>query len=77
MTTATIGARYQVVLPKAERRRLGLKPHSKVNVEAREHCLLIWPVSGAGLRGLGRELAGKGDATDYVRKLRREWAGRR
>ena len=73
MTSATVGQRYQVVIPKAERQRLGIRPLSKVNVEARDGCLVIHPVTVQGVRGLGRELADATDATDYVRQLRREW----
>jgi AbrB family looped-hinge helix DNA binding protein len=76
MTTATVGRRYQVVIPKAERQRLGLRPLSKVNVEAQGNCLILHPLTTAGVRGLGRELADAMDATDYVRQLRAEWGQR-
>jgi len=39
MTEATIGARYQVVIPKNERRRLRLKPGAKVEVQAETTAL--------------------------------------
>ena len=73
MTIATVGGRYQVVIPRHERERLGLKPHSKVVVEAREDCLMLYPQTGRDWRGIGRPIADGKDATDYVRKLRREW----
>lgn len=73
MTSATVGKRYQVVIPRAERRRLGLRPLSKVNIEARDGCLVVYPVTSRGLRGLGAELADGTDATDYVCRLRAEW----
>ena len=73
MTTATIGSRYQVVIPKKERQRLDLKPMSRVNVEARENCIVLYPSTSKGLRGLGSRLADGTDATDYVRRLRDEW----
>jgi len=76
MTTATVGRRYQVVIPKAERLRLGLKPFSKVNVEARANCLVLHPMTMHGVRGLGKDLADATDATDYVRQLRAEWGQR-
>jgi len=76
MTTATVGQRYQVVIPKKERRSLGLKPKSKVNVEVRDGCLVLHPVTTDGIRGLGAGLADGTDATDYVCHLRAEW-GRR
>ena len=73
MTTATVGSRYQVVIPKEERHRLGLRPMSRVNVEAREDCIVLYPSTSKGLRGLGASLADGTDATDYVRRLRKEW----
>ena len=76
MTVATVGGRFQVVIPRYERERLGLKPHSKVMVEAREDCLMIYPQTVREWRGVGRPIAGGEDATDYVRKLRREWERR-
>ena len=76
MTMATVGRRYQVVIPKSERKRLDLRPLSKVNVEARSDCIVIYPVTAKNLRGVGAELADGSDATDYVRKLRAEWGER-
>jgi len=76
MTTATIGSRYQVVIPRKERDRIGLKPHSKVAVETRGDCIMIFRLEENGIRGIGRELRDGIDATDYVRQLRQEWAER-
>ena len=76
MTTATVGARYQVVIPRDVRKRLPIKPHSKVNIEVRKDCLVVYPVSAKGLRGIGKELADGQDASDYVRELRAEWEQR-
>jgi len=76
MTVATVGGRYQVVIPRRERERLGLKPHSKVVVEAREDGLMLYPQTVKEWRGIGRKIADGEDATDYVRKLRREWEWR-
>jgi AbrB family looped-hinge helix DNA binding protein len=76
MTTATVGRRFQVVIPRDERERLRLVPHERVAVEAGEDYVVIRPLRGAKLRGLGRVLADSLDATAYVRKLRREWSGR-
>lgn len=76
MTSAAVGSRFQVVIPREERRRLGIKPMSRVNVEARQDCIVLFPVTTRGLRGLGAELADGSDATEYVRHLRAEW-GRR
>ena len=76
MTIATVGSRYQGVNPRRERERIGLKPSTKVYVEARDRCVILYPEIAGGLRGLGRELADGRDATDYLKKLRAEWAHR-
>ena len=76
MTTATVGARYQVVIPRKERDRMGLKPHSKVSVESRGDCLVIYPAKADALRGIGHDLRDGVDASDYVKQLRQEWAER-
>jgi len=76
MKFATIGSRFQVVIPKEERKRLKLKPHTKVAIEAREDHLVLFPVPDGGLRGLGKELTDGTDAGDYVKRLRREWSRR-
>lgn len=76
MTTATIGSRYQVVIPREARKQMPLRPHSKVNIEVRGHCLVVYPVNVAGWRGIGKALANGKDATDYVRSLRAEWSRR-
>lgn len=73
MMTATVGSRFQVVIPKDGRERLGIKPLSRVNVETRRDCLVFYPVTSRRLRGLGSDLADGTDATDYVRHLREEW----
>jgi len=74
MSTATVGSRYQVVIPRAVRKRLPFRPHSKVNIEVRDHCLVVYPVSAEGLRGIGKSVADGTDATDYVHALRSEWS---
>ncbi len=76
MKYATIGSRYQVVIPKEVRKRLKLKPHSKVAVEARDGHLVLFPVRDGELRGMGKELADCTDAVDYVKRLRQEWEQR-
>ncbi len=76
MKTATIGSRYQVVIPRPVRERVGLKPHAKVHVEAGDQCVIIYPLTDTGLRGIGRSLRDEVDATDYVKRLRAEWAAR-
>ena len=76
MTSATVGERYQIVIPRKERKKVYLKPHSKVQVEARNGYLIIHPVTGKGLRGIGRDISDNNDAADYISKLRSEWKKR-
>ena len=75
MSNATIGARYQVVIPKREREQIGLRPHTRVVVSVTDGAVVIRPLPEEGWRGIGRSLADGSDATDYVRKLRAEWEG--
>ena len=76
MTEATVGSRYQVVIPKQERKRLKLRPGSKVEVQAEKDHLLIYPIGGQSWRGIGKDIADGVDATDYVKRLREEWRDR-
>ncbi|MFA7173627.1 MAG: AbrB/MazE/SpoVT family DNA-binding domain-containing protein [Kiritimatiellia bacterium] len=73
MNSAMIGSRFQVVIPKEARERFGLKPNTRVNIEAREEGIMIFLVKCSNLRGLGKELANDEDASDYVKRLRSEW----
>ena len=72
MTTATVGARYQVVIPAKERKQLALKPHQKVLVEQRDDEIVIRPLGGRSFRGITKALRSKEDPADYVAKLRAE-----
>lgn len=76
MTIATVGKRYQVVIPLRERNKLNIRPNSKVEVTAEGDKLVIYPISPGSFRGIGRDLSDEIDATDYVKKLRREWEER-
>lgn len=76
MTEATIGARYQVVIPKNDRRRLKLKPGTKVEVQAESDRIVIYPTATKSWRGIGKDIAGNEDALDYVKRLREEWGER-
>ena len=74
MNTATVGARYQIVIPKAVRKKVNLKPATKVRVEAGDKTIIIYPSNNASsLRGLGLAVADGNDATVYIKKLRAEW----
>jgi AbrB family looped-hinge helix DNA binding protein len=76
MTIATVGKRYQVVIPLKERNKLNIKPNSKVEVTIKGDKLVIYPISPSSFRGIGRDFSEEIDATDYVKKLRREWEER-
>lgn len=76
MSMATVGARYQVVIPSREREKIGLKAHTQVLVEVRQDYIIVQPVGGKRARGIGSELRDGTDATDYVRRLRTEWERR-
>ncbi len=73
MTTATIGARFQVVIPAKERKQLALKAHQKVLIEQRNGEIVIRPLGASSFRGITKELRSKEDPADYVAKLRAEW----
>ena len=76
MSTATVGSRYQVVIPATERRKVGLKPQDKVSVEVAEGTIVIRPIDARQFRGIGKELKDKGNPVSYVRELREEWKTR-
>lgn len=73
MSLASLGERFQLVIPLKERKKLNWKPHTKLWVEAKGDHVLVRPLEAKKLRGLGKTLAGKEDAIDYVKKLRQEW----
>ena len=76
MSQATVGKRYQVVIPLKERAQLDIRPNTKVEIVAEGDRLVIYPVSPSRLKGIGRVVADGTDATDYVRRLRKEWEKR-
>lgn len=76
MSIATIGARFQVVIPARERKSLGLKANQKVNVSVEEGRIVIEPLGIFKARGLMSELRDGSDPVDYIRRLRREWESR-
>ena len=76
MSQATVGKRYQVVIPLEERQKLNIKPKMKVDVVVEGDRLIIYPISPAHLRGIGKKTVNGEDPTDYVRRLRSEWERR-
>ena len=77
MNNATVGERYQVVIPKEIRGALDIKPHSKVVMRIVGDSIILTPGSATKLRGIGKSLPEEGKPEDYVRKLRNEWSVRR
>jgi AbrB family looped-hinge helix DNA binding protein len=73
MSIVTVGERYQIVIPKNERRALHIKPHSRMNIVAEGSTLKIYDVSPSSLKGIGKTIADGIDASDYVKSLRQEW----
>ena len=77
MKTATVGERFQVVIPKDIRRMLGIKPHSKLLVRIAGDSIVLTPGNAAAMRGIGSQLPKLEKPEDYIRKLRREWESRK
>lgn len=73
MSTATIGSRYQVVIPAAIRRQVDIKPHDKVSVEVDGGAVVIRPIDARRFRGIGKSTRATRDPVGYVRELRAEW----
>jgi AbrB family looped-hinge helix DNA binding protein len=73
MSIVTVGERYQIVIPKKERRALHIQPHSRMNVVAEGAVLRIYDMSPSSLKGIGKAIADGTDATSYIKSLRREW----
>ncbi len=73
MSVVTVGERYQIVIPKKERRALHIKPHTRMNVVAEDGALRIYGVSPSSLKGIGKTIADGTDATSYIKSLRQEW----
>ncbi|MEK9146752.1 MAG: AbrB/MazE/SpoVT family DNA-binding domain-containing protein [Patescibacteria group bacterium] len=82
MQQVSIGARYQVVIPKEARKiAKSLKPGKKVRVEPIDE----WSVKIStkprieewlkATKGIGKNLWGK-DSTKYIKSLRNEWEDR-
>lgn len=73
MTTVTVGERYQVVIPKRIREKVGLKKHAQIQVDVEGDQIVMKVPRLSSLRGMGKALADGTDATTYVRELRAEW----
>ena len=76
LDTAKVSARYQIVIPKRVRERLGLQPgdYLLLSVEEDKVVMRLRPRSYAGhLRGLHKEVWQGVEAEDYVRGERETW----
>ncbi len=77
MTTATVGGRYQVVIPSDVRNKFDIRVGDKVAIEQVGDHLELRVVDARRLRGIGRDMSGSKDPVSYVRELREEWETRR
>ncbi len=76
MSTATVGQRFQVVIPSAEREQLDIQPGDKVAVQVVGDHLEVRIIDARQLRGIGKSLKQEADPVNYVRELRAEWGHR-
>lgn len=57
MTTVTVSPKYQVVIPKAIRERIGIEPGQKLHAfNLDDHILLVREVPSESVRGLLADL---------------------
>ena len=73
----TLNEKSQQVIPKAMRKRLGLKPGDQLTAVVEEDKIILRPKpknAAARLRGLGKGSWGSRAKIDrYIEKLRDEW----
>jgi AbrB family looped-hinge helix DNA binding protein len=76
-TVLTLNQKSQVVISKAMRKKLGLKPGDQLAAVVEDNKIVLRPKpknSAAHLRGLGKGTWGSRAKIDaYIRKLRDEW----
>ncbi|NJL82326.1 MAG: AbrB/MazE/SpoVT family DNA-binding domain-containing protein [Chloroflexaceae bacterium] len=74
-SSAKLGARYQVVIPKDIRQALHLQPGDYLEVTVRDGQVVMTPRSSAAKRLFGkhREVWAGVDAVNYVRQERSAW----
>lgn len=60
MNLSTVSSKGQITLPSAMRRKLGIKPETKVEIELQEDAIVVRPLrSISDLRGIFRDHAAK------------------
>ena len=75
MTTAKLGGRYQIVVPKDIRETLQLKPGDRLKIEVKNGKVVMTPQSThtSRLFGKHRQLWQNTNAVEYVRSERESW----
>lgn len=71
-----LGEKFQVVIPKPVRDALDIKARDEVIVSIQDGNVVMQPKPrrySEYMRGLGKEIWKKVDATEYVRKERESW----
>ena len=71
-----LSAKYQIVIPREVRRRLGLEAGDGLLVEVRDNSIVLVPRPRSyakRLRGLHKEVWGNVDARAYAREERKGW----
>ena len=79
MLSVKVSTKYQIVVPSAARRALGIEAGDRLRVEVTPDAIVLRPRgrrAGRRLRGLGSEIWQGIDPVDYVRELRHEWDDR-
>lgn len=79
MTSVKVSRKNQIAVPAAARRRLGIRPGDRLEVEVSDTGIVLRPrvVSVVDeLRDLAPELWRGIDADRYLRELRDEWSHR-
>lgn len=73
--TATVSVRGQVVIPAAIRKKLKIKPHTKVEFIEKEDSVVLYPLPKDPIRasyGMWKRM-GINIPSDDIIKMRREW----
>jgi len=76
MATATVSSKYQVVIPREVREKLGIRAGDQLIVEVDDGKVVMHLRPRSYTRymlGLGKEVWRGVDATEYVRKERGSW----
>ncbi len=72
MPTVTVSSKGQIVIPIKIRKKLGIKPRSKVFIDANDTRIIIYPLPKDPIRAACGLLKGGPSLTDELLKDRRE-----